>query len=702
MISSRLISLSIIGIGFSSVSIQLLTVKEFLSSFQGNEIVISIILFSWLMLTGAGSFIAKFITSPSYPVFALLNFIIGILPLVQTLFIRMSRDYIFIQGVAVGFYGILGFVLGTIALYCLLTGFILPYALIHLRLSEDRFTSGHLYLMDSLGDILAGICFSFIWVYLLTPFQIIAVTSSLCMAVTVLLLWKSGHKFWVMPVSILSGFFLIICLNHGVELGSLHTQYTSPIVDYEESKYGRIVVTQDQDQYNFFESGTPLFSNLMTTENEETAHYPLSQVQKVNNVLLISGGIGGTLKEIEKHNPKRIDYVELDPTLIKMAKKFHFLAESSRVTLHLTDGRKFISSTSITYDAIILDLPEPDTFQMNRFYTYDFYQQARKVMSPGAVLAFNMSYSPNYLSEVQLQKLSSIYRTVKPFFRNVLLLPGEKAYFLCSDAPLSTEISKLLAQKSITTDYISGYYEGNVTIERIERLNRLVQSHGGRVNKDFSPVVLKAMFTQWFAEHQTSPWYFIGSMAAIFLIYLFSIKKPELVLFTTGFAAMSMELIIMFCFQIMYGYIYLKIGAIVTSFLAGLAPGALIGTRIKVSTRRLLILSEIFLITLIAVYALVVHFIGKPLPEWSFLVYGFIFAFFCGLQFPIIAGFIGEKASPAAGCFAADLAGAALGTIFTGLVLVPLSGIFAAIYFLFFLKVLSLLINVFATKRHLV
>jgi spermidine synthase len=371
--------------------------------------------------------------------------------------------------------------------------------------------------------------------------------------------------------------------------------------------------------------------------------------------------------------------------------------------VHLTDGRRFIFSTPHRYDAVILDLPEPDTFQMNRFYTREFYKQVKNVLAPEGVLAFNMSYSPNYLSEIQLQKLSSIYRTLEPFFRHVLLLPGERAYFLCSDATLSVEIPQLLTLKSIATDYISAYYEGNVTRERIEELNNLVRVYGReKVNTDFSPVVVKTLFIQWFAEHQSSPWYFVGGTVALFMVYLFFIKRAELVLFTTGFATMGMELVAIFCFQIMYGYIYLKIGAIVTSFLAGLAPGALVATRIQKSGRRHLVLSEVVLIALIIVFAAALHTSHESLPEWFFLAYGFGFAFFCGYQFPLIARLIGEEASPAAGCFAADLAGAALGTLLTGLVLVPLWGVFTALYFVLFLKIISFLINMFTSRFHLV
>jgi spermidine synthase len=703
MILARLVCFLVVGVGFSSVTVQLLTIREFLSIFQGNEIVIGVILFCWLLLTAMGSFAAKFFTRISYPALAFLSAIIGILPLLQTSAIRLGRDYVFVKGAAAGFYGMLGFVLATITPYCLATGFILPYALIHMKSLRERFSSGHLYLLDSIGDILGGLCFSFIWVFVLTPFQTIAAGSFFCLIAAALLLWTSGHKglaglFCALPV-----LFLMACLNYGIELRSLQIQYTSPIVHYAESRYGRIVVTQDQDQYNFFESGTPLFSNLMTVENEEIAHYPLSQLKKVEKVLLISGGAGGTLKEIQKYKPCRIDYVELDPALIEAAERFHFLAESPNLKLHLTDGRHFVFSTPHRYDAVILDLPEPDTFQMNRFYTKEFYKRVKEVLNPEGVFAFGMSYSPNYLSEIQLQKLSSIRRTLAPFYRYVLLLPGEKAYFLCSDATISVEIPRLLAQKSIATDYISAYYEGNVTLERIEELNHVVETYGrGRINRDFSPVAVKILFTQWFAEHGSSPWYFLGGTIAVFMVYLFFVKRAELALFTTGFAAMGLEMVIIFCFQIMYGYIYLKIGAIVTSFLAGLAPGALVATRVQRSGRGDLVMSEIILIAFVAALAAILHAAHGPLPKWFFLAYGFSFAFFCGYQFPLIARLIGEEASPAAGCLAADLAGAALGTLLTGLVLVPLAGVFVALYFVLSLKIIGLLINMFTSRLHLV
>ena len=49
----------VIATGIASVVTQLVLIREFLSQFQGNEIVIALILFSWLALGGAGTLLSR-------------------------------------------------------------------------------------------------------------------------------------------------------------------------------------------------------------------------------------------------------------------------------------------------------------------------------------------------------------------------------------------------------------------------------------------------------------------------------------------------------------------------------------------------------------------------------------------------------------------------------------------------------------------
>jgi spermidine synthase len=149
---------------------------------------------------------------------------------------------------------------------------------------------------------------------------------------------------------------------------------------------------------------------------------------------------------------------------------------------------------------------------------------------------------------------------------------------------------------------------------------------------------------------------------------------------------------------VIHGYIYLKIGAIVTVFLMGLLPGATVGNLYKEKNITKLVISEIILICLLLLFFLWISFIKTELNQYYFLSYCFIFSFFCGFQFPMATWIIGEKMSPAAGCIAADLAGAAVGTFVVGTLLIPLWGVRSAIVFLLLIKISSSLV-ILSPKR---
>ncbi len=292
----RLIVWSIIGTGISSVTTQILTIREFLTQFQGNEITISLVLFSWLLLTGLGSLAAKTIKRPSTRTYTLLTFAIAIGPLIQILAIRGFREPLITHGSSLGFYAILIYIVITIAPYCVLTGFILPFAQKVLNDNNYDFESWQVYITDNIGDVLGGILFSFVLVYLLKPFSAIAITSAPLFLVVFLFLQRSRSYFLLLTALALTSLFYTYALDRSFEKQSLSTQY-GDIIHYSESPYGRIVVSKEGPQHTFWESGTPLYSDANIINSEEKIHYPLSQLYKTGNVLLISGGLGETLDE---------------------------------------------------------------------------------------------------------------------------------------------------------------------------------------------------------------------------------------------------------------------------------------------------------------------------------------------------------------------------------------------------------------------
>ena len=206
---------------------------------------------------------------------------------------------------------------------------------------------------------------------------------------------------------------------------------------------------------------------------------------------------------------------------------------------------------------------------------------------------------------------------------------------------------------------------------------------------DFEPRVMQFVFQEWFMKHGSSPRVFLMVFAGLVILYLISLRKEEYVLFSTGLATMGVEMLVIFTFQVIYGYIYLRIGAIVTAFLLGLLPGAWMGNLHKKKKPANLLWSEFILLGLLLMFLIWINFFRVELHPFHFLAYCFVFSFFCGYQFPLATRMIGERESPAAGCLAADLSGAAVGTLVTGTILIPLWGIQWAIIFLILVKISS-------------
>jgi spermidine synthase len=184
------------------------------------------------------------------------------------------------------------------------------------------------------------------------------------------------------------------------------------------------------------------------------------------------------------------------------------------------------------------------------------------------------------------------------------------------------------------------------------------------------------------------------------VLYLCRLRRQELVLFSTGATAMGAEILVIFAFQIYFGYIYLEIGLIVTVFLAGLLPGAWLGNRLSNRGRWVLPATDLLLILLLASFMLALHLGGDRLPVAFYLVFGFAVSLACGSQFPAALQLGGGGNPAAARAFSADLVGAACGTLATSVVLIPWLGLFQATLCLIGLKFASFALAASTHEAH--
>ena len=82
-----------------------------------------------------------------------------------------------------------------------------------------------------------------------------------------------------------------------------------------------------------------------------------------------------------------------------------------------------------------------------------------KPAAPSAGTGWSAEIAPSANRGIALDESQvTVVKTVSDYFNHVLLLPGQKIIFLCSDRPIDTDIPARLHQKGIQTAYISGYF----------------------------------------------------------------------------------------------------------------------------------------------------------------------------------------------------------------------------------------------------
>ena len=138
---------------------------------------------------------------------------------------------------------------------------------------------------------------------------------------------------------------------------------------------------------------------------------------------------------------------------------------------------------------------------------------------------------------------------------------------------------------------------------------------------------------------------------------------------------MGSQILIIFAFQILFGYIYEQIGWIVTVFLAGLLPGAIFGHRIRNRGAGILIMADTALVILLVLFLFLILQVGGRLPTVTFLIMGLCMSMACGIQMPVALYLRGDGKSGIIQAFSADLMGAAAGTLITSVILIPYIGI---------------------------
>ncbi|WP_181389713.1 polyamine aminopropyltransferase [Leucothrix pacifica] len=308
---------------------------------------------------------------------------------------------------------------------------------------------------DYVGALLASLLFPFILLpylgHLLTAFAIGAVN----LLVALVVVWHFRHQLikpklhLLMSSSAVVGLLLIsqfTTIFTGILERSL---YQDPVIHTEQSTYQKVVVTERGRDLRLFLNGSLQFSSMDEYRyHEPLVHLPASHSRSLERALIIGGGDGLAARELLKYDTiKQIALVDLDPAVTNLGRdldKLKVLNKNAlanpKVTVHNTDAWRWLESDGDLFDVVIIDLPDPDTADIARLYTVEFYRKVARRLSVGGVMITQAS-SP-WLQRNAFwcvaSTLDTVFESVQAVYSQVPSF-GPWGYVMTSDTAFSKQ-----------------------------------------------------------------------------------------------------------------------------------------------------------------------------------------------------------------------------------------------------------------------
>jgi len=625
------------------------------------------------------------------------------------------------------------------------------------------------YSFESVGSMIAGICLTHLLLPVLTPYQIVIIVGSLALlgaaflvpcrvssivlaaAVVASLLTAALYPNWLSKAedkAVLArwrSFGVIRAENAGNSAPPVH------LLQSADTVYQNLAVTESAGQFTLYANGqvTSVFPDEIGYEH--SIHFLMAQQPNAHKILLLGGNPVGDIPQLLKYPVERLVYVELDPGVGRIIRKvmpaqYDAILTDRRVQYVPQDAPRFVRECKEKFDVILINAPEPATVGANRFYTLEFYTEIRRLLADYGFVYTALTSSERLQSQA-INLGASVYQTLKKVFPVVLVTAESRnRFFACryqedlvfSRALLTARIeSANLSNKYFRPEYFTGADE--IDPEKLQFTEEKFSKAKVPLNTNAKPVTCFYNLLLWsrFSGSKVESlllsvcpssymkwvkWILgLGITCLLAGLLVRSVKSAKgtegtfsrlmlgILIGTTGFCGMALEILLIFVFQSLYGYVYTRIGLIVAVFMAGLVVGAPSGNAMMKGQRHsswlALAVLEVTMLALALAIPFVTGVISLPGMNDSlsavlseFLVYAAVavVGWVVGAEFTV-ANRLFRDAGGTVGNSAAvtdswDHIGAALGALLMGVVLVPVFGIGSSCIIIAASKIAGLLI----------
>lgn len=269
--------------------------------------------------------------------------------------------------------------------------------------------------LDYFGSLVGALAFPLVLlpgVGLLPTAALLAVVPLLCSVV--LCWWFAPLLRWRWPVTLalplvaLAG-LLVAPMGEQIE----DSLYDDPVVGRLQSRHQRIVLTRRRDDLRLYLDGNLQFSSVDEHRYHEALVHPaMARHGQPRRVLLLGAGDGLALREVWRWpSVERVDLVELDPAMLRLARRHPFLRRLNgdsladpRLHLHVGDAFALVADLAGPYDVVIADFPDPVSPALARLYSVAFYGRLLQRLAPGGQLVTQAStpfFTPKVMASIE-------------------------------------------------------------------------------------------------------------------------------------------------------------------------------------------------------------------------------------------------------------------------------------------------------------
>jgi spermidine synthase len=203
----------------------------------------------------------------------------------------------------------------------------------------------------------------------------------------------------------------------------VETAHGGKIVHREKSMYRDIMVIESEENRCMSFSRRGGLQSCVFTDNINTLSLPYSRGvfaglvanPGAKKALVIGLGGGVIPRAMRRIDPAmQIDVIEVDPAVVKVAKRYFSYREDPHLRTYIGDGRIFVrrqARAGVRYDLIVIDA-------FGRFYvpehmmTREFIGEVKALLAPGGVVASN-TFSKGLLAPYEAATYQSVFGEIR-------------------------------------------------------------------------------------------------------------------------------------------------------------------------------------------------------------------------------------------------------------------------------------------------